>query len=54
MEQIVINNCPNPEVLPAEPITIPKQPETPARPSKDDPFNVPAPKIDPTPKGLIL
>lgn len=36
----------------AEPITKPDtKPQTPARPAEDDPFNVPAPKIDPTPKG---
>lgn len=34
-----------PEVLPAEPTVIP-------RPKEDDPFNVPAPLVDPTPKGM--
>jgi len=39
-----------PEIAPAEPITKPA-PSTTPQPSKDDPFNVPAPKINPTPKG---
>jgi hypothetical protein len=38
-----------PEVLP---ITKPAPVITPA-PSQDDPFNVPAPKINPTPKGFL-
>jgi len=42
----------NPEVLPAEPITKPAPTTTP-RPDQDDPFNVPAPLVDPTPKGLF-
>lgn len=43
-----------PVVVPFEPITKPKpevQPIT--KPDKDDPFNVPAPKVDPTPKGFF-
>jgi len=37
----------------AEPITKPEiKPDT--RPAQDDPFNVPAPKVDPTPKGFIF
>lgn len=43
---------PAPEVLPAEPITKPAPTTTP-RPDQDDPFNVPAPLVDPTPKGLL-
>lgn len=35
----------------AEPITKPV-PTTIPRPAHDDPFNVPAPAIDPTPKGF--
>jgi hypothetical protein len=42
----------NPEVLPAEPITKPAPTTTP-RPDQDDPFNVPAPLVDPTPKGFF-
>jgi len=41
-----------PEIAPAEPTTKPTPVITP-QPSKDDPFNVPAPKINPTPKGLL-
>lgn len=41
-----------PLTRPAEPITKPTPaPTTTPQPSKDDPFNVPAPKINPTPKG---
>jgi len=47
----VINT--NPEVLPAEPITKPAPTTTP-HPDQDDPFNVPAPLVDPTPKGFFL
>lgn len=36
----------------AEPITKPA-PTTIPRPREDDPFNVPAPLIDPTPKGIF-
>lgn len=32
-----------------QPVT---KPETAPRPAEDDPFNVPAPKVDPTPKGI--
>ncbi len=39
------------EVLPAEPITKPA-PAIKPRPNENDPFNVPAPKVDPTPKGF--
>lgn len=42
-----------PEVLPAEPITKPAPITTP-RPDQDDPFNVPAPLVDPTPKGFCF
>lgn len=42
----------NPEVMPAEPITKPAPIKEP-RPAEDDPFNVPAPKVDPTPKGFL-
>lgn len=41
---------PTPEVLPA-PIKTP-EPAVIPRPQEDDPFNVPAPLIDPTPKGF--
>jgi len=41
-----------PLVIPAEPITKPAPVTTP-HPEHDDPFNVPAPKIDPTPKGFF-
>lgn len=40
------------EVLPAEPIIKPA-PTTIPRPKEDDPFNVPAPLVDPTPKGFF-
>jgi len=40
------------EIAPAKPITKPAPVITP-QPSKDDPFNVPAPKINPTPKGFL-
>jgi len=41
----------SPEVAPAEPITKPDiKPDV--RPDQDDPFYFPAPKVDPTPKGL--
>ena len=42
----------SPLVIPAEPITKPAPTTTP-RPGQDDPFNVPAPLVDPTPKGLF-
>jgi hypothetical protein len=45
--------CPLPEVMPAEPITKPA-PTTIPQPAEDDPFNVPAPKINPTPKGFSV
>lgn len=43
---------PQPEVLP-KPTVVPK-PKTPPQvePDEDDPFNVPGPKINPTPKGI--
>ncbi len=45
-----------PDIL--EPITKPSPVITPApapapAPSQDDPFNVPAPLVDPTPKGFL-
>lgn len=46
---IVGNN--GPVTVPMEPITKPA-PTTIPRPSHDDPFNVPAPAVDPTPKGF--
>lgn len=48
MEFISSSNLP--EVLPAEPVTKPA-PVTIPRPSENDPFNVPAPLVDPTPKA---
>lgn len=43
-----------PEVAPAEPITKPDtRPQPVTRPAEDDPFNVPAPKVNPTPKGEV-
>lgn len=39
-----------PVTIPFEPITKPT-PVTIPQPDKNDPFNVPAPKVDPTPKG---
>lgn len=51
----LINKIPTPEVLPAEPEVLPKPgPRIQPAPREDDPFNVPAPLIDPTPKGLVL
>lgn len=46
-----------PEVLPQTqpevvPETRPKEPGVIPRPAEDDPFNVPAPLVDPTPKGI--
>ena len=38
------------EVLPAEPDLEPDEVETPL-PSEDDPFAIPSPKVNPTPKG---
>jgi hypothetical protein len=44
----------NPEIAPAEPEVLPKPgPTTVPRPDEDDPFNVPAPLVDPTPKGFV-
>ena len=40
-----------PVIVPLEPVTKPSPIITPA-PSHDDPFNVPAPKINPTIKGF--
>jgi hypothetical protein len=43
---------PQPEVLP-KPIVVPKPKTVPqVDPDENDPFNVPGPKINPTPKGL--
>lgn len=45
-------NSPQPEVLP-KPVVVPKPETVPiVEPNEDDPFNVPAPKINPTPKGI--
>ncbi len=45
------NNLIEPQVLPA-PITKPKVvPQT--KPQKNDPWTVPAPKVNPTPKALL-
>ncbi len=45
-------NSPQPEVLPA-PVIVPK-PETAPQvdPDENDPFKVPGPKVNPTPKGI--
>jgi len=43
-----ITTAPEPQVLP-RPET---KPDT--RPDQDDPFYFPAPKVDPTPKGIIF
>ena len=41
-----------PLVIPREPEVLPvTKPDILPRPGQDDPFNVPAPLIDPTPKG---
>lgn len=51
----VLNKIPTPEVLPAEPEVLPDQkPQVQPVPREDDPFNVPAPKVDPTPKGVLI
>lgn len=42
----------SPLVIPAEPITKPAPVITP-QPDQNDPFNVPAPKVNPTPKGFF-
>jgi hypothetical protein len=47
----VLMKIPGPEI--AEPITKPETMPEPSRPAQDDPFNVPAPKVDPTPKGFL-
>jgi hypothetical protein len=39
-----------PEVEPAEPEVLPDEEERP-RPSENDPFAIPGPKVNPTPKG---
>lgn len=45
-------NSPQPEVLP-NPIVIPEPETVPLiEPDEDDPFKVPGPKVDPTPKGI--
>lgn len=46
-------NSPRPEVLPApRPVTVPKPaPKPRVDPDEDDPFRVPGPKVNPTPKG---
>ena len=51
MESYLKSNNPSPQVLPApvrvpQPITEPQQ-----EPNENDPFNVPALKVNPTPKG---
>jgi hypothetical protein len=53
MESNINLNSPQPQVLPApttvpetEPLTRPHE-----EPDENDPFNVPGPKVDPTPKG---
>jgi hypothetical protein len=48
----VIATATGPVIVPMEPVTKPSPVITPA-PSQDDPFNVPAPKINPTPKGFL-
>lgn len=50
-KEIVLRTMPL--VIPAEPITKPTPTITP-KPKENDPFNVPAPLIDPTPKGLFV
>ena len=47
----IIVTASGPVVIPWEPITKPA-PTIAPRPAEDDPFNVPAPKVDPTPKGF--
>ena len=43
-----------PAVKPAEPITKPKPSrEVKPKPNRDDPWTVPAPKVNPTPKAII-
>lgn len=43
---------PQPEVLP-KPIVVPEPETVPLiEPDEDDPFNVPGPKVNPTPKGI--
>jgi hypothetical protein len=43
----------DPTIAPAEPQVLPgTRPEE--RPSQDDPFNIPLPLIDPTPKGFNI
>jgi len=43
---------PQPEVLP-KPVVVPKPETVPLiEPNEDDPFNVPGPKVNPTPKGI--
>lgn len=47
-------NSPSPDVLPAPaPVTVPETEPVivPQTDPDEDPFNVPGPKVDPTPKG---
>ena len=45
-------NSPQPKVLP-RPIVVPEPETVPLiEPDEDDPFNVPGPLVDPTPKGI--
>lgn len=48
----VIVTASGPVVIPVEPVTKPA-PTTIPTPDENDPFNVPAPLIDPTPKGFF-
>lgn len=42
------------DTITIEPQVLPETKPSPViRPAEDDPFNVPAPKVDPTPKGLL-
>lgn len=52
MKEINLNNSPEPEVLPVEPEVVPETTPEKPRPSEDDPFAVPGPKVNPTPKGI--
>lgn len=42
--QPILPEVDEPVVLPAEPVTLPG-------PSEDDPWNIPGPKVNPTPKA---
>jgi hypothetical protein len=52
MESNLNLNSPQPEVMPAPTVVPETEPIVPQQePDENDPFRVPGPKVDPTPKG---